>query len=165
MRYIFATLIISFLAAGCGTKKSQDQDSTDKEITVIKPMIPESGCYAFLTPSDSIWLKTEVFPNVVTGILKYRISGKDKNSGTLEGKFHGDTLIADYSFHSEGRLSVRQVAFLFQDSSMVEGYGDIQEQNGKFIFRNASEIDFSKGLKLQSISCVENDEAFQMKGF
>lgn len=163
MKHIFAGIIITVLAAGCGTKKSQDQENAAQNI-VIKPMIPESGCYALLTSADSVWLKTEVFPNVVTGILKYRISGKDRNSGTIEGKFYGDTLIADYSFHSEGRLSVRQVAFLLRDSSLVEGYGDTEEQDGKFIFSNIHEIDFSRGLKLQRISCVENDEAFQVKG-
>ncbi|PVD52877.1 hypothetical protein DC498_08120 [Terrimonas sp.] len=164
MKHIFWCValgaFILFLLS-CGAKKSQHQTRGSDEIA--KVMIPESGCYASLTGGDSIWLKVEVFPNVVTGVLKYNISGKDKNTGTFYGKLYGDTLIADYSFYSEGRQSVRQVAFLIKDGSAVEGYGDIQEQNGKIVFNNVSSIDFSKGFNLQKISCADHDEQFRVE--
>lgn len=40
------------------------------------------------------------------------------------------TLIADYTFWSEGRKSVREVAFLATDDGLVEGYGPVQEHSG-----------------------------------
>lgn len=162
MKPLFSAIAVILFLLSCGTKKSPQQQLPGND-EVAKIMIPQSGCYASLTGSDSIWLKVEVFPNVVTGVLNYNISGKDKNAGTFDGKLYGDTLVADYSFYSEGRLSVRQVAFLIKDSSVVEGYGDIQEQNGKFVFNNVSTIDFSKGLRLQKISCVDHDEQFRVE--
>jgi hypothetical protein len=38
----------------------------------------------------------------VVGNLCYRFFEKDKNDGTVIGKLQGDTLIADYTFMSEG---------------------------------------------------------------
>lgn len=162
MKSLFSAVVVTMFLFSCGAKKSPQKQVPNND-GIAKIMIPQSGCYASLSSSDSIWLKVEVFPNVVTGVLKYNISGKDKNIGTFDGKLYGDTLIADYSFSSEGKLSIRQIAFLINDSSAVEGYGDIQEQNGKVIFNSVSAIDFSKGLKLQKISCADHDEQFRVK--
>lgn len=125
-------------------------------------MIPKSGCYASFSGKDTILLKTEVFPNVVTGILKYQVWEKDKNEGTIEGKLSGDTLFANYTFTSEGQTSVREVAFLFNDHQAIEGFGDMEEQNGKMVFTDKSRINFSKGTKLSPIDCVENDSLFRL---
>nr|GFC68635.1 hypothetical protein [Tanacetum cinerariifolium] len=36
---------------------------------------------------------------------------------------HGDTLVADYTFQSEGTTSIRQVVFLRRDIGFIEGFG------------------------------------------
>ena len=113
-----------------------------------------SGCYSFIKHKDTVLLKMDKFPNVVTGILSYRFHEKDSNNGDIDGKLHGDTLIADYKFMSEGKPSIRQVAFLLQDSSATEGYGPQEEKEGKMVFKNLKEIDFEKGIKLKKIQCA-----------
>lgn len=125
-------------------------------------MIPESRCYTWDTARDTVWLKVEKFPNVVIGVLKYQFAEKDNNAGTFEGKIYGDKLIADYSFSSEGRQSVRQVAFRLEGDKAVEGYGDMEERDGKLVFRDTANIDFSSGMEMRSVSCVDNDEKFRI---
>ena len=125
-------------------------------------MIPKSGCYASFSGKDTILLKIEVFPNVVTGILKYQVWEKDKNEGTIEGKLSGDTLFANYTFTSEGQTSVREVAFLLNNHQAIEGFGDMEEKNRKMIFTDKSQINFSKGAKLSPIDCAENDSLFRL---
>lgn len=161
MRNIILFIGLSFLFFSCTT----NQGKSDKSITTEaqKAMIPQSNCFASLSEKDSIWLKVEVFPNVVTGILKYKISEKDKNEGTLEGKLAGNKLFADYTFASEGRISVREVAFLINENTAIEGFGEMEEKNGKFVFKNKSNIDFSNGIKFNRINCVDNDIQFQIK--
>jgi hypothetical protein len=65
----------------------------------------------------------------------------------------GDTLVADYTFMSEGKSSVRQVVFMVKDSIVTEGYGPQEEKDGKMIFKDLGKVDFSKGTKLQRIQC------------
>jgi hypothetical protein len=68
---------------------------------------------------------------------------------------HGDTLLADYTFQSEGTESVRQVAFLQQGDGFVEGYGDMEDQNGKMVFKNTGSLDFSSGTAFTKVPCAQ----------
>jgi len=127
----------------------------------VKIMVPEGGCYAYMKNGDSIWLKVELFPNVATGVLTYHLSGKDKNVGTFDGRLLGDTLVADYTFRSEGKVTVRQIVFKLSAAQAREAYGKMRDYEGKMIYDDPSAIDFSKGLSLDSVSCINNDKWFR----
>ncbi|MEJ7827950.1 MAG: hypothetical protein WKF91_07140 [Segetibacter sp.] len=118
-----------------------------------KIQIPVSSCYASMLNKDTVRMKLEVFETVVTGSLVYKIHEKDSNKGELEGQLKGDTLIADYKFMSEGTQSVRQVVFLIKDSVAIEGYGNMEEKNGKMVFKNVKEALFGKGISLKKEEC------------
>lgn len=109
-------------------------------------------CYLDTSNKDSIFLHINILNNIVTGDLKYKIYGKDANAGTIEGEMKNDTLIADYRFMSEGKQSVRQVAFLKKDNSFVEGFGAVEEKNDKTIFKNTSSLKFT-GFVLKEVDC------------
>ena len=104
---------------------------------------------------DTFFLKTEVFENVVTGNLAYLFHEKDRQKGTLEGRMTGDTLIANYTFASEGQTSVRQITFLLRDEKAIEGYGDVEEKNGTVVFKDIKNLQFGKGLNLLKVPCAE----------
>ena len=110
-------------------------------------------CYAGVLGKDSIFLKTEIFSNVVTGNLVYRFYEKDSNEGEINGTIKNDTLLADYNFMSEGKLSVRQVTFIITDSTASEGYGPVEEKNGKMVFKSSKGIIFRKGFVLKKVPC------------
>lgn len=119
----------------------------------VKAMIPAQTCYVGIMGKDSIFLKTERFPNVVTGTLVYKFYEKDQSQGALDGKMHGDTLVADYTFSSEGKTSVRQVAFLLSADSAREGYGEQEEKEGKMVFKNLGELNFKDAVTLGKTAC------------
>lgn len=151
-------ILITILIVACNNNKENNIATTSAIDTstdtgTVSVMIPTTKCYQSIRGKDTVYLKLEKFPNVVTGILKYKFYEKDSNAGELDGKLHGDTLIADYSFKSEGTVSVRQVAFLIKDSVATEGYTDMEEKEAKMIFKNTGNLDFSKGLKLKQIDC------------
>ena len=158
MKYSFLLLFLAPITiASCN-----DEPKKSTEVTTIadtskpvenKIMIPASSCYSSITGKDTVFLKTEIFPNVVTGILSYKFHEKDSNKGEIDGKLSGDTLIADYRFMSEGKQSTRQVIFLIKDSVATEGYGNMEEKNGKMVFKNVKDIAFDRGLQLKKISC------------
>lgn len=128
-------------------------DSVSSDTSVMTIQVPVTTCYSYATESDTVLLKVEKFPNVVTGTLEYRLKEKDKNSGEIDGVMRSDTLVADYRFTSEGKESTRQVAFLVSGDTAVEGYGDMKEEGGKMVFINPASVDFSVGMKLVKVNC------------
>ena len=106
-----------------------------------------------LNNHDTVILKTIDVNGIITGTLVYNLYEKDKNRGTIQGKMKGDLLIADYSFTSEGTFSVRQVVFKKSDTTFIEGYGDIEDKNGKTIFKNTDSLDFTNSIILNEYDC------------
>jgi len=150
----FTTLIFS----SCNEpKKTTKIISTVKTSSPVenKIMIPSSTCYISATGRDTVKLKVEVFPNVVTGKLTYKFYEKDSNKGEFDGRLYGDTLLADYTFMSEGKSSTRQVIFLIKDDIAAEGYGNMEEKDGKMVLKNVKDVTFGKGLVLKKVECGE----------
>jgi hypothetical protein len=111
------------------------------------------NCYQYINNNDTIILKTVNVKGFITGTLVYNLYEKDKNKGTIQGSMKGDVLIADYTFFSEGMKSVRQVAFKKIGSNFIEGYGDVEDKNGKMIFKNPDSLTFSKSVILRPFDC------------
>lgn len=160
MKYSFLVLFLAaIMIASCNSEPKKLTEIITVEDTVktveSKIMIPASSCYSSTAGKDIVTLKVEVFPNVVTGKLSYKFYEKDSNKGEITGQLNGDTLLADYKFMSEGTLSTRQVIFLIKNNIAIEGYGNMEEQNGKMIFKDLNGVSFGKGLSLKKIECGE----------
>lgn len=141
-------------ALACNNNESKETSTADTIKTEdVKVMIPKQTCYIGSLGQDTVTLKIERFPNVVTGLLEYRFNEKDYKKGEFDGKLNGDTLVADYTFSSEGTKSVRQVVFLLQGDTAIEGYGEMEEKNGKMVFKNLNEIKFDGTLKFYRTEC------------
>ena len=154
--------LVSLLAIIAITSCNQPKKSTETTPATdtppageMKAMIPSSTCYSHTAGKDTVLLKVEVFPNVVTGRLIYKLFEKDSNKGELDGHMNGDTLLADYKFMSEGKLSTRQVIFLIRNDTATEGYGDMEEKGEKMVFKNRRQVSFEKGPALKKTGCGE----------
>jgi hypothetical protein len=130
--------------------KEAKNDETTKEMNI---MIPNQTCYAGTIGRDSIFLKIEKFPNVVTGRLEYKFYEKDNSVGEIDGVMSNDTLVADYRFTTEGKQSVTQVIFLLQGDFAIEGYGEKEEKEGKTVFKNRGQISFENSIRLNKTAC------------
>lgn len=139
------------------TTETVIKDNEVKEpVTDVKaPATPAARCYAKRSAGDTFWLQINTAESVVTGNLRYIFKEKDSNRGEISGKMNGDTLLADYTFMSEGQTSVRQVAFLIKDGQATEGYGDLVDNNGKMVFKNPSALTFGKGIVMKETACVQ----------
>ncbi len=138
------TSVVTTDTSGVTTDNSSKPD--------VSTMQPTMNCYAGYIGKDSFNLRVEQFPNAVTGSLAYNFFEKDKSEGDLDGKIMGDTLLANYTFSSEGKLSTRQVIFLLKDGTATEGYADMKEQDGKMVFKDLRTVNFS-GPKLKNVAC------------
>jgi hypothetical protein len=157
---IAATICLSTLAnISCNEAAKETETSTtitETPDSIPRPdvttMQPTMNCYSGHIGKDSFHLRVEQFPTVVTGSLTYDFFEKDKNEGDLDGKISGDTLLANYTFSSEGKISTRQVIFLLKDSVATEGYGEMRDKEGKMVFKDLRSVNFS-GPKLKNVPC------------
>lgn len=154
LSFILLFSLLLFIAACNSDSKNNTGNNSNASVTETLPPSPAKLCYTLAQNGDTIELNLTIMPdNRVTGDLLYQLAGKDRNKGSISGSMLGDTLRADYSFMSEGQTSVRTVLFLKQDSVLTEGYGPMEEVNGKMQFKSGAVIDFSKGLRLMLTNC------------
>ncbi|MBC7417229.1 MAG: hypothetical protein H7325_03635 [Pedobacter sp.] len=82
----------------------------------------------------------------VGGTLKVDYTESPKNTGTLDGKFRGDTLFVDYRFTSETKtLYTNPLAFLRKDGKLIMGVGQIETTMGRSYFVKNKPINFEVG--------------------
>ena len=148
---LFALPIVLF---SCNNQPAAPPEAAVDTSSKMEIMVPAQTCYLGTIAKDSVFLKTEKFPNVVTGTLEYKNYEKDSSKGELEGKMSGDTLIAQYRFSSEGTTSISQVVFLIKGDSAYEGFGEMEEKDGVMVFKNLNEIKFDTTLILNKVSCI-----------
>ena len=143
---IIALSLVIF--ASCNTEKNQE--STTK--TEVKTTQTET-CYQHTKDSSTIRLNVTINDNMITGNLTYDYYQKDKSKGTIKGQLKSDTLFADYTFMSEGVESVREVVFIKTANGWIEGYGEIDDKDGKVVFKNRNKITFDNNVVLKETAC------------
>ncbi|RYG11970.1 MAG: hypothetical protein EOO07_19775 [Chitinophagaceae bacterium] len=92
--------------------------------------------------------------NVTSGKLNYKLKEKDSNTGTIKGEMRGDTLLAEYTFNSEGTQSVRQVAFIKKGDQLLEGFGDVEQKDGKMVFKNTPKLTYGQSIVFEKVDCL-----------
>jgi len=125
----------------------------EKQAGGINETTGDSTCYLFVQGRDSIKLSVLRVNGRVKGGLQFKFYEKDKSYGTIDGEMKGDTLLADYSFTSEGMLSHREVAFLERDGSFILGSGEIENSGTTDVFKDHAAIEFSDGVILRNTDC------------
>jgi hypothetical protein len=129
------------------------EQSTQATQEPTAPAATGPQCYAYRTETDTVRLTLQTTQPTATGQLAYRYFEKDRNTGTISGTLHGDTLLADYTFQSEGTTSVRQVAFLRRDTGFIEGFGPVAERGGKMVFTSPRTLHFDAKYTLLPVDC------------
>lgn len=150
MKKLFVPLTL-LVAAACNNAAS-DKPAPDSP-AVVKTGESPNRCYAYLSDKDTVRLQLSVDGKNVTGDLSYHLYEKDANNGTIRGYMSGDTLVADYTFTSEGMESVRELRFLKSDDIMIEGIGEMEETGGKMVYKTPGSIRYMGGMVLRKGSC------------
>ncbi len=150
MRIVGVLLILTSMFACRQTTKVTGEKELGTNVPAPKS---EQSCYAYIKEKDTAQLILITTGVVATGELNYKWFEKDKSTGHIAGEMRGDTLIANYTFNSEGKQSVRQVAFLKKGNQFLEGFGEIQEKEGKMQFKDLKKIDYEKAIVFEKIAC------------
>jgi len=146
MKNISIIVLISLAGVlACKTKEKQTPVQQD----VIK------ACYRYIANNDTVSLYLDFAGNRVDGTLFYNLYEKDKNEGTIIGEIKGDTIIAEYTFLSEGVTSASEVVFLKRNNHLIQGFGETTTVEGKQVFKKRSTLDFNDSLVLTATECKD----------
>jgi hypothetical protein len=155
MKKIFCLVMMAstFLACQSNSTTKQAPDSTITAETAVAAAAESRTCYVSFKNRDSTYLHLNKKGEHVTGTLNVSLYEKDKNSGVVAGLVKGDTLVLYYTFQSEGMQSVRQIAYLQKDGKLIEGFADVQEQNGRTSFKSLEDLKFDGSVVLEQSDC------------
>lgn len=159
VKKIISAVICIAVLSSCNNQQNPAQQPNNMDNDSVAARVTTGAlsgryCYGYTTNKDSILLTVNITDSIVTGNLHYNLYEKDKSSGSIQGKMKGDTVIADYTFMAEGMQSVREVAFLLDDSTAKEGYGEMIEKNNKMIFLKPGKLMFDKSFVLIKKECT-----------
>lgn len=154
-------LLISIIACctACNNAGNQQGEAADRD-TVVKnnPVsatpLPLDGCYKMVFNLDTATMRLNVVDSFVTGDLSYHLYAKDHNDGSIKGVIRDSLIVADYTFRSEGMLSVRQVAFRLQGTALVEGFGELNTKSDTFRFKDVNNLTFQFDRPFVKIPCI-----------
>nr|WP_121269250.1 hypothetical protein [Pedobacter schmidteae] len=152
-------LAVCLAACTSENKNKQTGDSTeviavDTTFTATNPKKSSSDCYVYIKNRDTASLKIKMEGEELTGELNYKLFEKDGNTGKIAGEMRGDTIIAEYTFDSEGLRSVREVVFVKKaDGNIYEGSGEMMDKGGKMVFKNPSTLKFGPTMVFIPTSC------------
>jgi hypothetical protein len=146
---VFAALL--FIA--CQNNNSDSNNSEEAQIDTNMVAISDIECYTYIKNRDTATLNFTNTNDTLIGELNYNLYEKDSNKGIIEGEMKGDTLMLNYIFNSEGRESIRQVVMLKKANQLIEATGEVEEKNGKFVFKNFSNLKFGEGIIFSKIDC------------
>jgi hypothetical protein len=145
--------VVALVLVSCKKDKPDEIVPSTVESGTIKESVGKQ-CFQSVVNNDTVAMVLNTNShNEVNGELIYKIYQKDKNVGTIIGNIKGDTLIADYTFKSEGVSSIREVAFLKKAGAFIEGYGDLIETNGKMVFKDKKLLKFDTKMTLSKVEC------------
>jgi len=154
MRLLYFLFVSISVCSSCNntaeTKNITDKNSSE---VMASDIMETTQCYLGVPGKDSVFLQILIDNNTVIGDLEYKRFLKDRNKGTIKGMFRGDTLLADYTFMSEGVISVREVIFLKKGDVLIEGFGDVEEKNERMVFKNTGNVKFDEFMSLKQNDC------------
>jgi len=127
--------------AGNDAGETIHANAKDSIITQAEPFVL-SGCYQMTMKQDTANLQLNLMDSTVTGKLQYDWNEKDGNTGTIKGVLRDSLVFADYTFESEGLMSVREVIFRLHDHSLIQGFGQLEEKKGKIVFKDKGSLQF-----------------------
>lgn len=150
--------ILSIAAAlstlvACNSQQAKNNGINDSTATNALDTVPVNKCYEYIKGKDTVTMRAVYLGNVVSGMLTYKLDGKDANKGTFTGDMKGSVLVGYYTFFAEGKQSVRQVAFRKNGTTLEEGYGNIYTNKDSAIFSNIDSLQYNNSLQLKETPC------------
>lgn len=152
MKRMSNALAIALTIAGlsaCNSNSNQKQEIVHSPKNQEHNLEDFVGTYEYQEKRDTIRLALAVEKDSLVGDLTYSLFEKDKNVGTFKGVIKDSLIVGEYRFMSEGMESTWEKVFGIVPSGLIEGFGDIIDENGKVKFVDKNNLRFDHGMLLK----------------
>jgi hypothetical protein len=159
--WLLSSLIV---LSACGNNEAADNslgnDSTTgvhagaSDTIVHSTIALQDGCYEMIMKRDTATLTLQIQDTTIVGDLNFRWAEKDHNKGRINGYIKDSLLIADYTFESEGMTSIREIVFKLQGDTLLQGFGELEEQNGKVLFKQKEQLQYNMDFPFIKVDCA-----------
>jgi hypothetical protein len=141
-----AAILVLLLAGACKSKSGMPGNSNAATIS--------KACYRLISERDTVDLSLKITGDSVTGMLHYNMFEKDDSEGFIKGHLTDSIIMAEYTFVAEGQESnINEVVFMLKPDAVIQGFGELVEKDGKYVFSDSAEINFVSTLLL--VPCAE----------
>ena len=158
-------LTFALIAFTSCQKKESKTPVTLEQTTPATSIKLEKDCYSYQGNGIEVSMQITAVDKEIEGYLKYNLVGKDKNKGRFKGVQKGDTLLATYTFQSEGVESKRDIAFLLRNNQLLEGYGEVITEGITAKFKDPSQLKFDGAMPLSKTDCKGDADCLVDFGF
>jgi hypothetical protein len=155
-------VLMTFIA--CQKKENKSPTTLEETKTSTSEKLG-TDCYRYEGNGIEVTMQITAAGQEIEGYLKYNLVGKDQNKGRFKGVQKGDTLLATYTFQSEGVESKRDIAFLLKNNQLLEGYGESIVEGTTSKFKNPSQLKFEGTMPLSKIDCKSDATCLVDFGF
>lgn len=135
-----AVMMLAFSCNNSGKKEGQGVDWMAADL---------QGDYSYKKDGDTITLQLKVDGDSLRGPLIYSFAEKDKNQGMFHGVIEDSLLVGTYHFRSEGIYSSRETVFGILPDGLLEGFGEIENQDSMAVFVDRHHLRFDHGMLLE----------------
>ncbi len=118
------------------------------------------GCYLQILNRDTFAASLQQQENLVHGRMSFDNYEKDASAGTVSGILENDILKLNYTFMSEGMISVMELYFKYKDGVLIRGTGEMNSNGDKTYFINPASVNYDGG-ELKKISCETLAEKYK----
>lgn len=148
---MFPVLLVLLMSCAEQKKPTEKVVPENPEISQAKDM---EGCYQSIFGKDTSLLKIKSLTgDSASGTLSFHWFQKDRNDGLFSAAITDSSLVGYYNFMSEGKSSVRQIAFKITSDTLIEGYGEIEMRNDTSFFKKVSDLKYISQRPLIKIRC------------
>jgi len=134
-RNLVIAAFIGLCLSSCGGKEKKPSSATDNNVGEI--------CFEQKEGDDIVFITLLISGDSIHGTMVKDRFETDNHTGNLIGTFNDGLIKAEYSFNSEDIHYINQMEFKLSGDTLYQASGEMEEQNGKFIFKDPSQLKYN----------------------
>lgn len=143
MKFPLVFLLGASLLTACGEK--QAQQATDNT-AVNQTSSSAATCYSRLDNQDLTVVQLTQDRDKVSGYYAWEPYEKDGAHGSFEGINKDGMITADHTYMIEGSIQTDEVYFKLDGDKLLEGVGEMMDENGKMVAKSIDALQFTEAL-------------------
>ena len=148
------------LAVSCTHRPEEKIVESLKKTSEPAPVVPAgpdslSGCYQMIIGKDTALMDLHLQNDSLSGELRYKRFEKDSNEGRLRLQHDKMQWQGWYDFRSEGKATVRQIIFKYEEGVLEEAYGAVVMKGDSVFYKYPSTLNFERSHPFQKTACKE----------